>query len=123
HVVTMNDQVVEIAEEIIRSNALDKISIGLDYFDASINRIAAWVIGARSTLKSILYAMLQPLDVLKNYEIQDQLFQRLAFLEEFKSLPFGAVWDYYCYKQHVPVGKDWISDVEEYEKSVLFKRT
>ncbi len=123
HVVIMNDQVVEIAEEIIRSNALEKINIGLDYFDASINRIAAWVIGARSTLKSILYAMLEPLDLLKKYENQDQLFQRLALLEELKSFPFGDIWDYYCYKQNVPVGKDWINEVEEYEKSVLYKRT
>lgn len=123
HVVTMNDQVIEIAEEIIRSNALEKISIGLDYFDASINRIAAWVIGARSTLKSILYAMLQPMKVLKKYEDQGQLFQRLALLEELKSLPFGDIWNYYCYKHNVPVGKDWINDVEEYEKTVLLKRT
>ncbi|NVM17437.1 MAG: L-rhamnose isomerase [Candidatus Lokiarchaeota archaeon] len=123
HVVIMNDQVVEIAEEVIRSKALDKIFIGLDYFDASINRIAAWVIGARSTLKSILYAMLQPLNVLKNYENQDKLFQRLALFEELKSLPFGDVWNYYCYKHNVPVGKDWIKDVEEYEKTVLLKRT
>jgi len=123
HVVTMNDQVVEIAEEIIRSNALDKISIGLDYFDASINRIAAWIIGARSTLKSILYAMLQPLEVLKSFENKEQLFQRLALLEELKSLPFGDVWDYYCYKHNVPVGKDWINNIEEYEKTELFKRS
>jgi L-rhamnose isomerase len=123
HVVTMNDQVIEIAEEIIRSKCLEKISIGLDYFDASINRIAAWVIGARSTLKSILYAMLQPIEVLKKYEDQVQLFQRLALLEELKSLPFGEVWDYYCYKHNMPVGKDWINDIEEYEKTVLLKRT
>jgi L-rhamnose isomerase len=123
HVVTMNDQVIEIAEEVIRSNALDKISIGLDYFDASINRVAAWVVGVRSTLKSILYAMLQPLKMLRKYEDREQLFQRLALLEELKSLPFGDVWDYFCYKHDVPVGKDWINDVEEYEKTVLLKRT
>lgn len=122
HVVTMNDQVLEIAEEIIRSKALEKIYIGLDYFDASINRIAAWVIGARSTLKSILYAMLQPLDMLKNYEENSRLFQRLALLEELKSFPFGDVWDYYCYKHNVPVGKEWITDVEEYEQNELNKR-
>ena len=122
HVVTMNDQVIEIAEEIIRSNGLKKTFIGLDYFDASINRIAAWVIGARSTLKSILYALLQPIVILKNYEERGQLFQRLALLEELKTLPFGSVWDYYCYKHNVPVGKDWIKDIEEYEHSVLSKR-
>ena len=122
HVVTMNEQVVEIAEEIIRSNTLEKIAVGLDYFDASINRIAAWVIGARSTLKSILYALLQPMEILQNYEDKGQLFERLALLEELKTLPFGHVWDYYCYKHNVPVGKDWIKYVEEYERSTLSKR-
>ena len=123
HVVILNEQVIEIAEEVIRSNALEKVSIGLDYFDASINRIAAWIIGARSTLKSILYALLQPQEVLKSYENKGQFFQRLALLEELKTLPFGAVWDYYCYKQNVPIGKDWIKVVEDYEKSTLLQRT
>ncbi len=122
HVVILNDQVIEIAEEIIRTNALDKISIGLDYFDASINRIAAWVIGARSTLKSILYALLQPKELLLSYENGAKLFQRLAMLEELKSLPFGAVWDYFCYKSNVPIGKDWIKEVEDYEKTILSQR-
>lgn len=123
HVVTLNDHVIEIAEEVIRSNILERFSIGLDYFDASINRIAAWIIGARSTLKSLMYALLQPWEILKSYENNDQLFQRLALLEELKSFPFGAVWDYYCFKQNVPVGKDWIIDVEEYEKTTLLKRS
>ncbi|MFX1568844.1 MAG: L-rhamnose isomerase [Promethearchaeota archaeon] len=122
HVVILNDDVIHIAEEVIRSESLDKIFLGLDYFDASINRIAAWVIGARSTLKSILYALLQPMKILQNYEERGQLFQRLALLEELKSLPFGNVWDYYCYKHNVPIGKDWIKDVEEYERSFLSKR-
>ena len=123
HVVVLNDQVIEIAEEVIRTNALDKFAIGLDYFDASINRIAAWVIGARSTLKSLLYALLQPRELLINYENEGKLFQRLAMLEELKSLPFGAVWDYYCYKNNVPIGKDWIKDIEEYEKTTLSQRS
>jgi len=123
HVVILNDEIIQIAEEIIRSKALDKIFIGLDYFDASINRIAAWVIGARSILKSILYALLQPWEVLKEYEVNGKYFQRLALLEELKTLPFGAVWDYYCYKHNVPIGKDWIKSVEEYEHETLMNRT
>jgi len=123
HVVILNDDVIQIAEEIVRSKALDKIFIGLDYFDASINRIAAWVIGARSTLKSVLYALLQPWEILKEYEISGKFFQRLALLEELKTLPFGAVWDYYCYKHNVPIGKDWIKSVEEYERETLMNRT
>lgn len=123
HVVILNDDVIQIAEEIIRSKALDKIFIGLDYFDASINRIAAWVIGARSMLKSILYALLQPWEVLNEYEINGKYFQRLALLEELKTLPFGAVWDYHCYTHNVPIGKDWIKSVEEYECETLMNRT
>lgn len=123
HVVVLDDQLIQIAEEVIRSNELNKIFLGLDYFDASINRIAAWVIGSRSTLKSILYALLQPWDILKEYEINEKYFQRLALLEELKTLPFGAVWDYYCYKNNVPVGRDWIKSVEEYEINTLMKRT
>ena len=122
HVVVLNDQIVQIAEEVIRSKALEKIILGLDYFDASINRIAAWIIGARSTLKSILYALLQPLDILKKYEVDGKYFQRLAILEELKTLPFGAVWDYYCYKNKVPIGKEWIKIVEDYENESLINR-
>jgi L-rhamnose isomerase len=122
HVVILNDQLVQIAEEVIRSNEIDKIFLGLDYFDASINRIAAWIIGARSALKSMLYALLQPWEVLKEYEINEKYFQRLALLEELKTLPFGAVWDYYCQKNNVPIGKDWINIVEEYENDTLMKR-
>jgi len=122
HVVILNDDIIQIAEEVVRSQALDKIFIGLDYFDASINRIAAWVIGARSTLKSILYALLQPWELLKDYEVEAKYFQRLALLEELKTLPFGAIWDYYCYKNDVPIGKDWIKHVEEYERETLQKR-
>ena len=122
HVVILNDDIIQIAEEIIRSQSLDKIFIGLDYFDASINRIAAWVIGARSTLKSILYALLQPWELLRDYEVDGKYFQRLALLEELKTLPFGAIWDYYCYKNDVPIGKDWIKNVEVYEKDTLQKR-
>jgi L-rhamnose isomerase len=122
HVVILNDSIVQIAEEIIRSESPDKIFLGLDYFDASINRIAAWIIGARATLKSMLYALLEPWERLKNYENDGNYFQRLALLDELKTFPFGIVWDYYCYKQNVPVGKDWIKNVEEYEHRILSKR-
>ncbi|NVM46337.1 MAG: L-rhamnose isomerase [Candidatus Lokiarchaeota archaeon] len=123
HVVILNDDLIHLSEEIIRCKNRERIYIGLDFFDASINRIGAWVIGARSTLKSLLYALLQPLELLKEYEENNKLFQRLAILEEVKSLPFGAVWDYYCYKCNVPIGKAWIKSVEEYEHSVLVNRT
>ncbi|MCJ7647407.1 MAG: L-rhamnose isomerase, partial [Candidatus Lokiarchaeota archaeon] len=122
HVVILNDDVIQIAEEIIRSRNLDKIKIALDFFDASINRLGAWIIGARSTLKSILYALLEPWELLKEYEEKGQYFQRLAYLEESKSLPFGAVWDYYCLDKKVPIGKDWIRYIEIYEDEILKKR-
>jgi len=123
HVVILNDDLISLSEEIVRCKNREKIYLGLDFFDASINRLGAWVIGARSTLKSLLYALLQPLELLKEYEENNQLFQRLAYLEEIKSLPFGTVWDYYCYNHNVPIGKDWIKSVEEYEQSVLASRT
>ena len=123
HVVILNDDLMKLSEEIIRSKNREKIHLGLDFFDASINRLGAWIIGARSTLKSLLNALLQPLELLKEFEENNQLFQRLAYLEEIKSLPLGAVWDYYCYQHNVPVGKDWIKDVEEYERNTLVNRT
>jgi len=122
HVVILNDEVLQIAEEIIRSNSLPKMHIALDYFDASINRVGAWVIGARATLKSLLYALLQPKNLLIEYENNGKYFQRLAYLEELKTLPFGPVWDCYCLKNNVPIGKNWIKSIEEYEKDVLRKR-
>ena len=122
HVVIIDDDLIQLAEEIIRSGAMDKIYLGLDYFDASINRIGAWVIGARATQKSILYALLQPIDLLQEYEDNGQYFQRLALLEECKSLPFGSVWDYFCFKNNVPIGKEWIREIESYENRVLSTR-
>jgi L-rhamnose isomerase len=122
HVVILNDQIIQIAEEIIRSKSLDKIHIMLDFFDASINRVGAWVIGARATLKSLLYALLQPWDLLLKYERENKYFQRLAYLEELKTLPFGSIWDYYCLKNDVPVSTKWIESIEDYEKEVLSKR-
>ena len=119
HVVIIDDDLIQLAEEIVRSGAMDKIYLGLDYFDASINRIGAWVIGARATQKSILYALLQPIDLLQEYEDNCQYFQRLALLEECKTLPFGTVWDYFCLENNVPIGKEWIREIESYENRIL----
>ena len=123
HVVILNDELIQLTEEIIRSNAMDRIHLGLDYFDASINRIGAWVIGTRAVQKSLLYAMLQPWEILKEYEEKGKYFQRLAYLEELKSLPFGSVWDYFCLINDIPIGYSWIDEIEKYEKEVLRKRS
>lgn len=122
HVVTMDDELQAIMHEIIRGNYLDRTHIALDFFDASINRIAAWVIGTRNTIKALLKAMLEPVEKLKQYEIERDFTSRLALTEEFKSYPFGAVWDYYCLKKNVPVRELWLAEVKNYEKQVLSKR-
>jgi L-rhamnose isomerase len=122
HVITMNDETVLIAQEINRMNAFDKVNIGLDFFDASINRIGAYVSGIRSAQKSLLFALLEPTNKLLELEQNGQWFERLALLEEMKSKPFGAVWDYYCLVNDVPVAQDYISEVTEYENKVLSKR-
>ena len=122
HVVILDDNIIQLAEEIVRSGAMNRIYLALDYFDASINRIGAWVIGARATQKSILYALLQPIDLLHEYEDNGQFFQRLALLEECKTLPFGTVWDYFCLKNNVPIGKEWIKEIESYENRILNTR-
>jgi len=122
HVVTFNDDLQAIAQEIVRNDALERIHIGLDYFDASINRIAAWTIGARNTLKALLLALLEPLATLKQYEAEGDFSSRLALLEELKVMPFSAVWDYYCEMKDVPVGMDFMSVIKEYEKKELSKR-
>jgi L-rhamnose isomerase len=98
------------------------VHIGLDFFDASINRVAAWTIGTRSMLKALLFALLEPTAKLKAYEAAGDLTSRLAMLEELKSMPFAAVWDYYCLKQGVPVGPAWIDEVKKYEQDVLSAR-
>lgn len=122
HVITMNDETVLIAQELNRMDAFEKVNIGLDFFDASINRVGAYVSGIRSALKSLLIAMLEPTDKLLKLEEGGQWFERLAMLEEMKSKPFGAVWDYYCLKNEVPVAQDYISEVTSYEEKVLSKR-
>lgn len=122
HVVILNDEVTELTKEIIRANALNKVNIGLDFFDASINRIGAYVVGIRSTQKALLQALLEPLAKLREYEANGQYFERLALLEEAKSLPWNAVWDYFCLKNDIAVGEDYIAEVQQYEKDVTSKR-
>jgi L-rhamnose isomerase len=122
HVVTLNEEIQLIASEIIRSNFLNRVNIGLDFFDASINRIGAYVVGTRSAKKAFMIALLEPTATLVEYEENGQNFERLALLEELKTQPFGAVWDYYCMKENVPVGVDFIAEIQQYEKDVLLKR-
>jgi L-rhamnose isomerase len=122
HVTIMNDDTLDLAKEIVRCNALDRVHIGLDYFDASINRIGAYVIGSRATQKCFLQALLEPLALLRGYEKNDQLFERLALLEEAKSLPWNAVWDMFCLNNNVPVGEDYIAEIQKYEAEVTSKR-
>jgi L-rhamnose isomerase len=117
HVVTFNDDTQAIANEIVRNNALDHVHIGLDYFDASINRIAAWTIGARNTLRALLVALLEPWDMLKQYEVDGDFSSRLALQEELKSMPFSAVWDYHCLLKDVPIGMDFMGVIKDYEKT------
>ena len=122
HVTIMNDETLDLCHEIVRCGALGRVHIGLDYFDASINRIGAYVIGSRATLKCLLQALLEPLDTLRRYEAEGKGFQRLALLEEAKSLPWNAVWDMFCLKNDVPVGDKFISEIEKYEAEVTSKR-
>ena len=122
HVTIMNDQTLDLFKEIVRADAMDRAHVGLDYFDASINRIGAYVIGVRATQKCILQALLEPLALLRQYEDNGQGFERLALLEEAKSLPFGAVFDYFNLKNNVPVGEDYITHIQQYEKQVTSKR-
>ena len=122
HVVILSNEVKSIAEELIRGNFLNRVHIGLDYFDASINRIAAWTIGTRNMLKALLMALIEPVDKLRQMEKSGDYTARLAMLEEIKTLPFGAIWDYYCQSQDVPVGFSWLDEVRRYEKEVLSKR-
>ena len=122
HVTLMNDQTLDLFKEIVRAEALHRAHIGLDYFDASINRIGAYLIGTRATQKCLLQALLEPLALLRQYEDKGQGFEKLALLEEMKSLPFGAVYDYFNLKNNVPVGEEFIAKVQQYEKEVTMKR-
>lgn len=122
HVTIMNDQTLDLFKELIRADALDRAHIGLDYFDASINRIGAYIIGTRATQKCLLQALLEPLALLRQYEDNGQHFERLALMEEAKSLPFGAVYDYFNLKNGVPVGEAFIKDIQAYEHTTTSLR-
>jgi L-rhamnose isomerase len=122
HVVILSDELQAIAQELVRGDFLGRVHIGLDFFDASINRVAAWVIGTRSMLKALLMALLEPIAHLRQSESTGDYTSRLAMLEETKTLPFSTVWDYYCEKSGVPVGHAWIAEVKRYEEQVLSKR-
>jgi len=122
HVVTFNDELVLIAQEIVRCKALGRVNIGLDFFDASLNRIGAYVIGTRAAQLAFMYALLEPHKALIKLEEQGKNFERLAMIELLKSKPFGAVWDYFCLQNKVPVGEEYIDEISKYEKDVLLKR-
>ena len=109
-------------EELVRMDKLKDTYIATDFFDASINRIAAWVIGMRNTRKAMLAALLQPVDKMKELEAAGDVSARLAFKEEFKAAPFALVWDYYCEKENAKKGLEWLDEVRKYEKDVLSKR-
>jgi L-rhamnose isomerase len=121
HVVTLTDDLLAIAREIVACGDPARVHIGLDYFDASINRIAAWAIGTRNMLRALLIGLLEP-PAIRKAEKEGDLTARLALQEEAKGLPFGAVWDHYCHTKDVPVGEAWLDDVRKYEKTVTGKR-
>jgi L-rhamnose isomerase len=122
HVVTFSDDLRAIAEELVRGDYLGRVHIGLDYFDASINRVAAWAIGSRNMLKAVLVALLEPFEQMRQLDVTGDFTARLTLLEELKGLPFGAVWDYYCLVKGVPVGMGFLDAIREYERTVLAKR-
>ena len=122
HIVILNDELQAIAKELVRGDFIGRTAIGLDFFDASVNRIAAWVIGVRSMIKALLIALLEPSNQLRSYEEKGDFTSRLALMEEIKTMPFGAVWDYYCLKNDVPQGMKWMDEVRDYEYRVLAKR-
>lgn len=122
HVVSLDDSTQEIMKEIVRNQWLGKVHLGTDYFDGSINRVAACVIGMRNTIKALLIALLEPTDKLKAYEQEENYSARLALLEEMKSMPWQAVWEYYCAKMNVPSGFEWMDEVVRYERNVLDRR-
>ena len=122
HVVIFEDELKEIMKEIVRNDALDKVLIGLDFFDASINRVAAWVVGTRNAQKALLWAMLQPHARLKALQDSAQFTEKLVLMEEAKTLPFGDIWEEYCCREGVPADESWFAEVQQYEKDVLSKR-
>lgn len=123
HVVLLDDETQAIASEIVRHNLFNRVHIGLDFFDASINRVAAWVIGTRNMKKALLRALLEPTDQLRQLEASGDYTARLALLEEQKSLPWQAVWEMYCQRHDTPAGSQWLESVRAYEKEILSKRS
>jgi len=122
HVVTLSDELQALAGEIVRGRYLNRVHIGLDFFDASINRVAAWIIGARCVLKAFLIALLEPEKILRKSELAGDYTGRLALLEELKTMPAGGVWDWYCLRQAVPGREQWINEIKTYERDVLMRR-
>jgi len=122
HVVIFNDDLLAIAREIAANGFDERVHIGLDYFDASINRVAAWVIGARALLRALLQTLLEPTERLRSAEKAKDYSTRLALQEELKAMPIGAVWDYFCEQQDAPIGEQWLSEIKRYEQNVLVKR-
>ncbi|MCE5205272.1 MAG: L-rhamnose isomerase [Porphyromonadaceae bacterium] len=122
HVVILNDELMAIAQEIVRSGHMDRVHVGLDYFDASINRIGAYVVGIRSAQKAMLQALLEPTNKLREFEKEDKRFERLAYLEELKAMPWNTLYNYYCLQQDAPVGDAYIKEIQEYEKQITSKR-
>ena len=123
HVVTMDDELMAIMQQVVRNGYTQRVKIALDFFDASINRLAAWIIGTRNARKALLRANLENTAELKKLELDADFTARLALTEEDKTLPFGAIWDYYCLKEGVPVGEDWLKEVRDYEKNVMSARS
>ncbi len=122
HVVRLEDEVIEIAKEIVRNDALDRVLIGLDFFDGSINRIAAWVIGMRNVQKALLIALLTPHEKLKQFQLEGDHTRLLMLSEEIKTLPYGEIWQAFCSKNNIPPDESWFDQVIDYEKQVLLKR-
>ncbi len=122
HIPLFDDTLKELFSEIIRCNSLSRIYIGLDYFDATLNRIGAWVLGARAVQKALLYALLEPTRILRDYEERKDYVSRLGIYEGFKVMPFSAIWDYFCLVSDVPLDPDWLSVIKKYEKNVASKR-
>jgi len=122
HVVILSDELRAMMQEIIRGEYLDRTRIALDFFDASINRVGAWVIGTRATLKALLWALLEPLEMLRAYEANADFTSRLAALEQFNTMPFGAVWNYFCASNETPTGMAFMDDLRRYERDVLSRR-
>ena len=122
HVVLFDDETKEIAKEIVRNDGLDRVLLALDFFDASINRISAWVVGMRNMQKALLYALVTPNKRFKELQDTNQFTELMAMQEEMKTYPFGDVWNYFCEKNNVPVKGDWLAEVKRYEKDVLSQR-